>query len=351
MDAGQWHAQATTHPAVPPAPVAAGDLAAMSPPDRVVYVDTVRAALRQRPIPSPAHDAVRDEMTADLRSALLEPPGARTILAVSAPWGVGKSTLVKSWATTRHRDWLGDQVSEPRPRWDPEPGRTADLVPVVYLTLLSEARANDLYAQVLRFLRYPGGGLARTLALDAVDALRVHGVRLVIIDDAHMLRTASVTGRATLNAVKHLNTELGEVGGVLVLVGANLCDGEALADPQIRTRLAEHTLRPYAVDTTDERRQWQHFLKACERVLFPYLPGCEPGLFASKHAAYLWLRTQGYVGDTARLLVDAVHAAITDNAPLTRDHLDAVRVSQRAQDEWDQMNRRRAAGARQQRVG
>lgn len=154
-----------------------------------------------------------------------------------------------------------------------------------------------------------------------------------------MLRTASVTGRATLNAVKHLNTELGEVGGVLVLVGANLSDGEALADPQIRTRLAEHNLRPYAADTTDERREWQHFLKACEKVLLPYLSHDAAGLFASRHAAYLWLRTQGYVGDTVRLLVDAACAAIADNTSLTREHLDGVGVSQRAQDEWDQKNR------------
>lgn len=181
--------------------------------------------------------------------------------------------------------------------------------------MLSETTANDLYAQTLSFLRYPLRGVARTLALDAVDALHVHGVRLVVIDDAHMLHTASVTGRATLNAVKHLNTEMGEAGGVLVLAGANLSDGEALADPQIRTRLAEHTLRPYAVDTADGRRQWQHFLRACEQVLLPYLPHAAAGLFASQHAAYLWMRTQGYVGDAAHLLVDAAHAAITTAPP------------------------------------
>lgn len=351
MDADAWHRQATADTPGLPTALNVDELAVMSPPDRAVYADTVRAALRQTPIASPTHDAVRDRMTDDLRAALLEPSGARTILAVSALWGIGKSTLIKSWAAARHREWLGDQVGEPRPRWDPDRGRTADLVPVIYLTLLSESRSKDLYAQVLNFIGYPMSGAERTIAMAAVEALRTHGVQLVIIDDAHMLRTASATGRATLNAVKHLNTELGEVGGVLVLVGANLSDGEALADPQIRTRLAEHNLHPYAVDTVDDRRQWQHFLKECERVLLPYLPHDTAGLFASQHAAYLWLRTQGYVGDTAHLLVDATCAAITDNTALTRDRLDAIRISQRAQDEWDQTNRRQRARSKQHRAG
>ncbi|WP_446666615.1 TniB family NTP-binding protein [Flexivirga sp. B27] len=324
----------------------------MSPSERAAYANSVRTVLRQVPIASPLHDAVRDQLTADLRSALLEPPGARTILAVSAPWGIGKSTLTKDWGATQHREWLGHRVNETRPRWDPDEERNADLVPVIYLTLLSESRSKDLFAQVLNFMGYQISGAERTIALAAVRALSTHGVRLVIIDDAHMLRTASVTGRATLNAVKHLNTELGEVGGCLVLVGANLSDGEALADPQIRTRLAEHDLNPYAIASIDERRDWQRFLKACERALLPYLPGGEPGLFASQHAEYLWLRTQGYVGDTVHLLVDAAHLAITDNTALTLDHLDGVRVSQRAQDGWQEMVRRqRVARTKQQRVG
>lgn len=174
--------------------------------------------------------------------------------------------------------------------------------------------------------------MERTLALRAVKALQTHGVRLVILDDAHMLRTTSVTGRATLNAVKHLNTELGEVGGVLMLVGAELTGGDVLSDPQIRGRLSEHTLAPYEVDTASGRAQWQRFLKNCEDLLLPYLPDEEAGLFSSAHAGYLWRRTQGYVGDTTRLLIDATAAAIETGAPLDRAVLDPIWVSQRAQD-------------------
>lgn len=343
MDAEMWHHQATAAMVAAPQPVAAADLGAMNPMGRSAYADAVRAALRARRVSSPVHNATATAIGHALESALLEPSGARTILALSAPYTAGKSTLIKSWAQDRYRTWAKAPRST-RPRWTPKPGVTADLVPVCYLTLLSESRSKDLYTQILSFVGYPASGVERTLALRAVKALQTHGVRLVILDDAHMLRTTSVTGRATLNAVKHLNTELGEVGGVLMLVGAELTGGDVLSDPQIRGRLSEHTLAPYEVDTATGRGQWQRFLKNCEDLLLPYLPNEEAGLFSSRLAGYLWRRTQGYVGDTTRLLIDATAAAIETGAPLDHAILDPIWVSQRAQDA--QIDHTRAKTAR-----
>ncbi len=349
MDAEMWHHQATAPMVASPQPATAADLDAMNPAGRSSYADAVRAALRARRVSSPVHDATANAIDCALESALLEPPGARTILALSAPYTAGKSTLIKSWAQDRYRTWAKATRST-RPRWTPTPGITADLVPICYLTLLSESRSKDLYTQILSFVGYPASGVERTLALRAVKALQTHGVRLVILDDAHMLRTTSVTGRATLNAVKHLNTELGEVGGVLMLVGAELTGGDVLSDPQIRGRLSEHTLAPYEVDTATGRAQWQRFLKSCEDVLLPYVPDVERGLFSSRLAGYLWRRTQGYVGDTTRLLIDATATAIETGAPLDRAILDPIWVSQRAQDAQIDQTRantaRRAASSR-----
>lgn len=332
MDAEMWHHQATAAMVAAPQPVTAADLDAMSSMGRSTYADAVRAALRARRVSSPVHNATANAIDHALESALLEPPGARTILALSAPYTAGKSTLIKSWAQDRYRTWAKPTGPTARPRWTPTPGVTADLVPVCYLTLLSESRSKDLYTQILSFVGYPASGVERTLALRAVKALQTHGVRLVILDDAHMLRTTSVTGRATLNAVKHLNTELGEVGGVLMLVGAELTGGDVLSDPQIRGRLSEHTLAPYEVDTATGRAQWQRFLKNCEDLLLPYLPDEEPGLFSSRLAGHLWRRAQGYVGDTTRLLIDAAAVAIETGAPLDHAILDPIWVSQRARD-------------------
>lgn len=339
MDADLWHRQAVAAPIDLPAPVETAVLAALSVVERRKYADEVRAALRARPLPSRVHQRAARALDAALESALLEPSGARTILALSAPFAAGKSTLVKQWAQERYRSWSRTRSAEV-PRWRPVAGVLADHIPVCYLTLLSESRSKDLYSQILTFLGHPASGVERTLALRAVAAMRTHGVRLLILDDAHMLRTSSVTGRATLNAVKHLNTELGEIGGVLMLVGAELSTGDVLGDPQIRGRLAEHALAPYEVDSEDGRAHWQTFLKHCEQQILPYLPCEEAGVFASRHAGYIWRRTQGYVGDATHLLIDATAVALATDVPLSKKVLDPVPLSQRARDAYEELERR-----------
>lgn len=332
MDAAAWHLQAMTPPPALPDRLTSGVLAAMGETARAGYANSFRTSMRGRPITSPIHETVTEQMNAALDSVFLEPPGARTILALSAPFSAGKSTMIKGWAQGLHRSWLAGSDPDELPRWTPTPGISADTVPVSYLTLLSDSRGTDLYAQLLGFANHDAAGSVRTVVQRAVLAMKSHGTRLVVIDDAHMLRTTSVTGRATLNALKHLNTELGELGGVLVLVGANLAGGDVLADPQIRGRLAQHTFRPYEIDTEAGRRNWQKFLKAAEANLLPYLPDNSPGDFASGLAEYLWIRTTGFIGDASRLLIEGAAHALTIGEPLARAALDRVVLSQRAQD-------------------
>lgn len=332
MDFALWHEQATAGPAPEPAAIAPEKLRRMSETERGRYADQLRVCWRSRPVASPLHDQVAQGMTAALESALLDPAGARTVLSLSAPYTAGKSTMVKRWAQGLYRDWTGATSSTGRPRGLAAPGMSVDMIPICYITLISESRGNDVYAQLMHFARHSTTRNRAELPLRAVEVIRDHQVRLVILDDAHMLRTNSVTGRATLNAIKHLNTELGERGGVLMLVGADLTGGEALSDPQIRGRLCEHTLTPYSIDGPDDRGQWQRFLTACEDRLLPYLPDGEKGLFAAQHAAYIWLLTQGYVGDTTRLLIEATTRTITTGRPFDRDLMDQVPLSQRAID-------------------
>lgn len=351
MDATAWHAQAISSAAAVPPPLPSAEFATMTRSDRTAYADRLRGVWRGEPVTSPVHEQISAQMSAALESALLEPAGARTILSLSAPYSAGKSTLVKQWAQGLYRKWSGEVGNEGRPRWEPAPGVAADLIPVCYLTLLSESKSKDLYRQLLAFAGYPVSGVESALALRAVTALRNHRVRLVILDDAHMLRTSSATGRATLNAVKHLNTELGEHGGVLMLVGAELTGGEALNDPQIRGRLSEHTFAPYEVDTIDGRELWQRFLTVCEQRLLPYLPGGTPGLFTTQHAAYLWSRTQGFVGDTTRLLIDGTTQAIATGHRLDRSLLDQIPLSQRAHDQHVNVVRRQPRRTGQRSAG
>ena len=334
MDALNWHRRAMRPPCTLPDPLSPQALRALSEEAREEYATRVRTGLLARSLPSPVHDKVADQLSVSLESAMLEPLGSRTILSLSAPFASGKSTLVKKWAQGLHRAWTpaGTGLDE-LPRWIPMPGHEAAAIPIVYVTLLANSTGIELYAQQLAFAGWDLSGSVRVVVEKTVRSLGSHGTRLVIIDDAHFLRTTSKTGRATLDAIKHLNTELGELGGVLVLVGANLGGGGGvLDDDQIRGRLAQHSFGPYEIDTDDGRRTWQRFLKACEAVLLPYLPDNTVGDIAKKHSAFVWVRTQGVVGDAARLLIEATVQALRERRPLDRAVLSGPRLSQRAQD-------------------
>lgn len=348
MDALNWHRQAMRSLARPPEPVSRHELRTLSDEARGEYAARVSAALRGRRLPSPIHDRLADQLTAALESVVLEPLGARTILSLSAPFAAGKSTLVKGWAQDLHRSWAPvGSVPHELPKWTPKPGYEADLIPINYVTLLANSTGAELYAQQLAFAQWDLVGTARAVVHRAVLALQSHGTRLVIIDDAHFLRTRSKTGRAALDAVKHLNTELGELGGVLMLVGANLAGGDVLDDPQIRGRLAPHSFDPYEIDSELGRRTWQRFLKGCETVLLPHLPYNEAGDLAKKHSAFVWVRTQGVIGDASRLLIEATAQALREGQALDRTILAGVRLSQRAQDnERDLVRGPRGPGSR-----
>ena len=209
MDFALWHEQATAASMPAPDAIAHEQLRKISEADRSRYADQLRVAWRSQPIASPFHDEVAARMTVALESALLDPAGARTVLSLSAPYTAGKSTMVKRWAQRLYLDWTGATRTTGRPRGLAAPGMSVDLIPVCYITLTSESRGNDVYAQLLHFARHATSRNRAELPLRAVEVIRDHQVRLVILDDAHMLRTSSATGRATLNAIKHLNTELG----------------------------------------------------------------------------------------------------------------------------------------------
>lgn len=302
----------------------------MPTPARRRYLREVQASFERLVLPRAETAPVQAGMNRVLRKNSHQGPGAKRMIMLDAPFATGKSTLIKEWAQCLHRRWVGDQLACDRPTWQPEPGMTADLVPVVYATLRSASKVKEVNAQILAFLRYPSEGLTRVTTTKVVSALFTHGVRLLIIDDVHMLRTTSIIGRETLDYLKFLNSELGEAGGTMVLVGADLKNGALHADPQIEGRLLRFALAPYEIITPGGQHAWQRFLKDAEGILLPYLAGARAGLWAREHAAYIWQRTQGYVGDTATLLTEALLTALDSQSPLTREHLTAVTLSERA---------------------
>lgn len=100
--------------------------------DRRSYAGAVRRHLRSQPLTSPKHEIVTRELDAALCEAESEPPGARTILSLSAPFAVGKSSQIKHWARAHYRQWVTNPDSERLPEWEDSmnrPGVSGGSVP------------------------------------------------------------------------------------------------------------------------------------------------------------------------------------------------------------------------------
>lgn len=334
MDAHDWHRQATTTPPEWPESITYHDYDKMPRREQTAYSQRLATAMNAEILvskPMAAAQAHLDEVVASNR---LRPAGAMQMVALTAPFSAGKSTLIKQWGYRLYRDTLGAQIKHDRPTWSPEPGVSADWRPVVYVTLMASSSIKEVNALILLYLGYPPEGLARTTTTRVLHALRMHSVRVVILDDAHMLRSTNAQGRAVLDYIKFLNTELGErCNGTVVLVGAHLDSTTILDDPQIRARLTTMTVGAFQITTVDERAAWQELLHTAEQRPLAHLPEAEPGLFVTGLAQHMWQRTQGFVGEVAKLVAGSVLAAFRDRrSTITRDDLDAVTLSERSLD-------------------
>jgi len=334
VDAHDWHRQATTTAPVWPAPLSIAEHESSSRAAQDEYFRRLSVAMNATIVLSKPMEAVKAHLDDIVETNRLRQPGAMPMVAVTAPFSAGKSTLLKQWGFGVHRRVLGDQVNEARPTWSPQPGVIADFVPVVFVTLMASSSIKEINALILLYLGYPPEGLARTTTTRVLHALRMHGVHVVILDDAHMLRSTNAQGRAVLDYIKFLNTELGEVkNGTVILVGAHLQSTAILDDPQIRARLTTMTVDAFEISTIEKKAAWQDLLATATDRPLQHLPGAAPDLFITQLAQHIWRRTQGFVGEVAKLVAGSVLDAVHDRrSVITHDDLDAVKLSERSVD-------------------
>lgn len=328
MDATLWHTHAGYAPTRPDTPTLA-ELRRLTDVATARHQHEVRAWVSRIYVATDQTRALEIELTRVVDDNRVSLPGAKSLSAVTGPNTVGKSTFVKHWAMDTYRDQVGDDaLARPTvPRWDPEPGVNADLIPVVWLNLKGMTATGAFDTNVVNFLGYP---ITRAKEGQAVRALAQHGVRLLIVDDAHFLRTTNAIGRGMLDHLKQFNTELGEYHGSMVLVGANLHGTDLFADPQIAGRLQVTTLTSFTLDSAGDKLAWQRLLKQFETELLPYLPAASPGCIYGQ-AGLVWRRTQGYMQDVVRLLVGAATTAVRDQTwTITPGQLEAIELSARA---------------------
>lgn len=336
MDSHLWHAYCTRSGPSEPTPLTLGEWKALPQCERRAHTAQLERWLAQFYINTAELDRLAQSLSRIVRRNAQTPPGAKDVALLSGLHLAGKSTFTKRWARGRYAEWTAGSTVDARgrPVWYPAADAENDFCPVVWINLQSGALRTDFDSQFLGFLGLPGASPARAMTSGAIAAVQRHRVRMVVVDDVQLLKTHLRKGREVLDHVKHINTELGENGASLVLIGANLVGGDLVTDPQVAGRLKLMTFPQYDIDNVDQQRSWQRILRDVETQLLPHLPAGKEGMFFTDLAGELWFRTQGFLGDLMELIREATLAATDDGThKVLRRHLDAVVLSERAETE------------------
>ncbi|WP_145010542.1 TniB family NTP-binding protein [Mycobacterium marseillense] len=337
MDAQLWHDYCVSAPPTEPERLTIRQWTNMSDLQRCNHIDQLEAWFQQAFVRTDELAAITRALTDTVRKNASRPPGAKAVLALTGPNCIGKSTLMTRWARSMYLEWIqgADRDDRGRPVIRPADGYEDDLCPVIWIDAPARTDIPKLDAKILMYLGLPGDGRTRELSPKAMSAARRHGGRVVIVDDTHLLYLDWKGGRAVLDHVKNVNTELGQIGATLTLTGANLEDGELVNDPQIAARLKLLRMPEYGIDGIEQQRVWQSIVHQLEVLALPHLPRGKSGMLFTELAGELWLRTQGFLGDLTQLVVDATLMAIKDESFRIRfKHLDCVTLSDRAEKEY-----------------
>lgn len=334
MDSRRWHDWCTGAVPEEPVPLTLKQWGALTSSQRRSHIDRLKRWLHQQYFTTAQFDAVTQRLDTIVERNAQTPPGAKEIPVITGPNTIGKSAFIKHWGRQRYLQWTASAAdgSTHRPVWYPTPDVECDFCPVVLINLQADAQTKALDSQILGFYGLPSGTTAHDTTRSAMKALARHQARVLVIDDVNLLKTEWRGARKVLDHIKFLNTELGENGATLVLVGANLVGGELLNDPQIKGRSTTCAVAQYEIDEPDEQRVWQRAIRDLEERLLPHLPAGGVGMLYRDLAGELWFRTQGYFQDLKQLVCEATLAATNDGThTIQRHHLDGVTLSDRAE--------------------
>ena len=247
--------------------------------------------------------------------------GSRRVLLIDGPSAMGKSQAAVS-AILRASDRIWQEHGQ-------RINGTA-VIPYVYV----EVGASGLGGALLRSIHdFCGLPVARREQADSMLARLRHlapvlGIRAIVIDDAHMLRTVSAQSRRLTDFLKGMLTQLPVS---LVFVGAGLRDSALVrqspsvgysAAEQIARRAQILKLKPWPHDTVGDR--WTRLVANLESQLVLPVGRRHGVLTSSGTLRLLHQRSTGHPG----LLIDwvktaAVHALRNDVA-LTAEILRAT---------------------------
>lgn len=332
MDALTWHQALLAPPTPPPQPMSRSAYMTLGPTERTAWAVHVQAWVGGALFTVPEVQALIEEVVARFEANRASPPGPKTIVGLTGPYGVGKSTMLFQLARHLYPNLVSEPSPNRLPEWEPRDGVRARHTPIVKIQLRSSAKLAAVYSWILDAGDANILGTRVTLEARVTHMLTSFGVVLFMLDDVHKLVETQAASRDIIEALHTLNTLIGEQGGTTMLVGSNIDDHLVLRHPQIEGRLHKLTMTPHSISTEDGRTSWQQLLLHVESVCLPYLPGAKPGFLARQLPVYLHVRTQGYMQDLQDLIKRGVRLALErGTASLDKPLLEGITLSQRAQ--------------------
>jgi len=293
------------------------------------------------------HYLMERRMKANARRAA----GARAGLVFDGPPTVGKSTLVKLFAS-RYENRLRRKYPERFEECYEVDGMVIDYTPVVYLSIPARATPKDLSVLLADYLAMTqrGRGTQTDITNHVLSVLSDVGTELVIIDDVHFLDLSAKEGRVVNDHLKYIANE---TAATFVYTGVDLKKSGLFLEGQAGSRATQtsgrntrHAVSKFGCTTAKDKLEWAQTVKALEDTLVLYRH--KPGQLV-KLSSHLYDRTDGSICALTDLLREsAIEAVMSEEEAITRKLMDRIEISEYAQATYRKViqDRRRKASPR-----
>lgn len=280
---------------------------------------------------TPQLDAAHEEIELIVDSNRQDPGEVRGAVALDALAGLGKTTIVNTFA----RQYDRDQIR----RHGAATGAGHERIPVFRVGLTGNTNIATLNRRICEFYGHFAARRSRSnadlLGNYALDCVLSCETRLGVIDDLHFIAPLRKDGLDVTNHLKYLSSEFPIT---LIYAGVRLSEkgffsegqsGAAAVHAQSGRRWTRLGVVPFEIGTSEGRRHWRSLLKATERRLV--LARAHPGMLVGL-SDYVFERTTGHIASYFSLINRGCSKAIrTGQEQLNRELLDRVRIDEAAE--------------------
>ncbi|MER7736468.1 TniB family NTP-binding protein [Streptomyces erythrochromogenes] len=280
------------------------------------------------------HHQIRRRMVTNAH----QPAGARRGIVLDGPATLGKSTLVKTFAYDFEHQLRREHPGRFTRQYTVE-NRLIDYTPVVYLNIPSQATPKDLSVALAEYLAQPyrSGATKSDITRLVLENMRLVGVELVIIDDAHFMDLSFKEGKVVNDHLKYIANH---TAATFIYTGVDLKHSglflEGSGSARVTQTAGRNTLlhmTPYSIKTRDEKADWTSVIAAMEDALVLYQH--QAGTLAGEWK-YLYRRTGGNISSLAELIREAAaDAALTGAERIDRKLLDSIVINEHAQSTYE----------------